>query len=105
MVQLPEPCKEDSEAFQAGFCNIAEIGKERIRRAAKKIKKDLQDKIVTLSQKVAKLEEKNKKTKCRSEPRNNRRNRKTKSRNSYPKGASQKFGFRFSVVPAYFFQF
>ena len=61
MVQLPEPCKEDSEAFQAGFSNIAEIGKERIRRAAKKIKKDLQDKIVTFSQKVAKLEEKNKK--------------------------------------------
>ena len=61
MVQLPEPCKEDSEAFKSGYKNISEIGKERIRRAAQKIKKDLQDKIVTFSQKVAKLEEKNKK--------------------------------------------
>ena len=59
MVQLPEPCKEDSEAFKSGYKNISEIGKERIR--AQKIKKDLQDKIVTFSQKVAKLEEKNKK--------------------------------------------
>ena len=62
MVQLPELCKEDSEAFKSGYKNISEIGKERIRRAAQKIKKDLQDKIVTFSQKVAKLEEKNKKT-------------------------------------------
>ncbi|SDD88368.1 DNA methylase [Sphingomonas sp. YR710] len=35
MVQLPEPTLEDSEAFKAGFKNIAEIGRERIRRAAK----------------------------------------------------------------------
>jgi len=38
MVQLPEPCDETSEAFKAGYKNIAEIGKERIRRAGKKIK-------------------------------------------------------------------
>jgi adenine-specific DNA-methyltransferase len=38
LVQLPEPCPEDSEAFRAGFATIAEIGKERIRRAAKKIR-------------------------------------------------------------------
>lgn len=38
MVQLPEPCPEKSEACRRGFKNIAEIGKERIRRAAKKIK-------------------------------------------------------------------
>ena len=37
MVQLPEPCAEDSEAAKADFKNICEIGKERIRRAGKKI--------------------------------------------------------------------
>ena len=37
MVQLPEPCDEKSEAYKAGYPNICEIGKERIRRAAKKI--------------------------------------------------------------------
>lgn len=37
MVQLPEPCDEKSEAYKAGYKNICEIGKERIRRAAKKI--------------------------------------------------------------------
>jgi adenine-specific DNA-methyltransferase len=37
MVQLPEPCGENSEAFKAGYKNICEIGKERIRRAGKKI--------------------------------------------------------------------
>jgi len=37
MVQLPEPCDKKSEAFKAGYPNICEIGKERIRRAAKKI--------------------------------------------------------------------
>ena len=38
LVQLPELCPEDSEAFKAGYRNICEIGKERIRRAARKIK-------------------------------------------------------------------
>ncbi|TLU53284.1 MAG: site-specific DNA-methyltransferase [Chlorobium sp.] len=38
MVQLPEPCNEQSEAFKAGYKTIAEISKERIRRAGKKIK-------------------------------------------------------------------
>lgn len=37
MVQLPEPCDEKSEAFKAGYKNICEIGKERIRRAGRKI--------------------------------------------------------------------
>ena len=37
MVQLPEPCGEKSEAYKAGYRTIAEIGKERIRRAGKKI--------------------------------------------------------------------
>ena len=40
MVQLPEPCDEKSEAYKAGYPNICEIGKERIRRAAKKIAAD-----------------------------------------------------------------
>lgn len=38
MVQLPEPCDEQSEAYKAGYKNICEIGKERIRRAGDKIK-------------------------------------------------------------------
>lgn len=37
MVQLPEVCGEKSEAFKAGYQNICEIGKERIRRAGAKI--------------------------------------------------------------------
>ena len=37
MVQLPEPCDEESEAAKAGYKNICEIGKERIRRAGKKM--------------------------------------------------------------------
>ena len=37
MVQLPEPCGEKSEAYKAGYSTIAEISKERIRRAGKKI--------------------------------------------------------------------
>jgi len=37
MVQLPETCSEQSEAFKAGFKTISEISKERIRRAGKKI--------------------------------------------------------------------
>jgi adenine-specific DNA-methyltransferase len=37
VVQLPEPCLEDSEAFKSGYKTIADIGKERIRRVVKKI--------------------------------------------------------------------
>ena len=44
MVQLPEQCGEDSEAYKAGFSNICEIGKERIRRAGQKIKEEYKDK-------------------------------------------------------------
>lgn len=40
MVQLPEPCDEKSEAYKAGYPNICEIGKERIRRAGRKIKEE-----------------------------------------------------------------
>jgi len=41
MVQLPEACHEKSEAFKAGYKTIAEISKERIRRAGKKILEEL----------------------------------------------------------------
>lgn len=44
MVQLPEPCDEQSEAFKAGYKNICEIGKERVRRAGEKIKAELAEK-------------------------------------------------------------
>ena len=40
MVQLPEVCAETSEAYKAGYKNICEIGKERIRRAGQKIKEE-----------------------------------------------------------------
>ena len=40
MVQLPEMTDEKSEAYKGGYKNICEIGKERIRRAGKKIKED-----------------------------------------------------------------
>ncbi|MDE0518550.1 MAG: site-specific DNA-methyltransferase, partial [Bdellovibrionales bacterium] len=39
-VQLPEPTQENTEAYKAGYKNIADIGKERIRRAIKKIKEE-----------------------------------------------------------------
>jgi adenine-specific DNA-methyltransferase len=64
-VQLAEPCEEESEAFKAGFKTIAEIGKERIRRAAKKIKEenkgklDFDGKKLDLGFKVFRLEESN----------------------------------------------
>ena len=40
MVQLPEKTEENSEAYKAGYKNICEIGKERIRRAGQKIKEE-----------------------------------------------------------------
>ncbi|MFA3799066.1 site-specific DNA-methyltransferase [Leptotrichia hongkongensis] len=43
MVQLPETTDEKSEAFKAGYKNIAEIGKERIRRAGEKIKQEIEE--------------------------------------------------------------
>ena len=42
MVQLPEACDEKSEAYKAGYKNICEIGKERIRRAGEKIKEEIE---------------------------------------------------------------
>jgi len=56
MVQLPELTDEKSEAYKAGYKNICEIGKERIRRAGKKI--------------IEELKEKNKQLKLGEEPKN-----------------------------------
>ena len=44
MVQLPEKTDEKSEAYKAGYENICEIGKERIRRAGKKVKEEAGEK-------------------------------------------------------------
>jgi adenine-specific DNA-methyltransferase len=59
MVQLPEPCNEKSEAFKAGYKTIAEIGKERIRRAATKIKEENPEYEGDLGFKVFKLDSSN----------------------------------------------
>lgn len=50
LVQLPETCDEKSEAAKAGYKTIAEIGKERIRRAGDKIKAELIEKAKTATQ-------------------------------------------------------
>lgn len=57
MVQLPEICDEKSEAFKAGYSNICEIGKERIRRAGAKISE--QNESVDTGFKVFKLDTSN----------------------------------------------
>ncbi len=48
LVQLPEPTDKNSEAYKAGYKNICEIGKERIRRAGDKIKAEAEDKAADL---------------------------------------------------------
>ena len=55
MVQLPEETDEKSEAYKAGYKNICEIGKERIRRAGEKIKADKPDAVFDDGFKVYKL--------------------------------------------------
>ena len=61
MVQLPELTDEKSEAYKAGYKNICEIGKERIRRAGKKIKEEagLQGHSLDIGFRVLKLDESN----------------------------------------------
>ena len=61
MVQLPEKTDEKSEAFKAGYKNICEIGKERIRRAGKKIKEEagLQAQNIDTGFRVLKLDSSN----------------------------------------------
>ena len=55
-VQLPEPTDEKSEAFQAGYKTIAEISKERIRRAAAKIKAELESNTNLLTEEKASVD-------------------------------------------------
>lgn len=57
MVQLPEPTDEKSEANKAGYKTIAEIGKERIRRAGKKIVEEQSEALNKLKAKGSLLEE------------------------------------------------
>ena len=61
MVQLPEKTDEKSEAYKAGYKNICEIGKERIRRAGKKIKEEagLQGQNLDIGFRVLKLDTSN----------------------------------------------
>ncbi len=61
MVQLPEKTDEKSEAYKAGYKNICEIGKERIRRAGKKIKEEagLMGQSLDTGFRVLKLDESN----------------------------------------------
>ena len=59
MVQLPEPCDEKSEAFKAGYQNICEIGKERIRRAGDKIKAKHPDATLDTGFRVFRVDESN----------------------------------------------
>ena len=59
MVQLPEETDEKSEVFKAGYKNICEIGKERIRRAAKKIHEDNPDAMFDDGFRVLKLDDTN----------------------------------------------
>ena len=61
MVQLPEKTEEKSDAYKAGYKNICEIGKERIRRAGKKVKEEagLQDEDLDTGFRVLKLDSSN----------------------------------------------
>ncbi|MDX8388985.1 MAG: site-specific DNA-methyltransferase [Mariprofundaceae bacterium] len=59
MTQLPEPCENKSEELKAGFETIADIGKERIRRAANKIKDENPEYNGDLGFKVLKLDSSN----------------------------------------------
>ena len=59
MVQLPEKCDEASEAYKAGYKNICEIGKERIRRAGDKIKAEHPDAQLDTGFRVFRVDESN----------------------------------------------
>lgn len=61
MVQLPEECGRETDAYKEGFLSICEIGKERIRRAGDKIKKEnpLTTKDLDIGFRVLKLDDTN----------------------------------------------
>jgi len=57
LIQLPEPCSKESEAYNSGFKTIADIGKERIRKLGKKISGS--NKTLNIGFKIFKLNESN----------------------------------------------
>ena len=59
MIQFPEKCNEKSDAFKEGYINICEIGKERIRRSAKKLHKEFPDAEFDDGFRVFKIDESN----------------------------------------------
>ena len=59
LVQLPEVCDANSEAYKAGFANICEIGKERIRRVGKLIKDDYSEANIDIGFKVFRVADTN----------------------------------------------
>jgi adenine-specific DNA-methyltransferase len=59
LVQLPEPCDEESETFEKGYPNICEVGKERIRRSVKAVKQENQEGKFDGGFRVFKLDETN----------------------------------------------
>jgi len=59
LVQIPEATDEKSEAYNEGYANICEIGKERIRRAGENIIKDSENKELDIGFKVFKLDSSN----------------------------------------------
>ena len=59
LVQIPEYLDEKTEAFKAGYINICEIGKERIRRSGEKIKNESENKDLDIGFKVFKLDSSN----------------------------------------------
>ena len=59
MVQLPELIDKKSEAFKSGFVNIADISKERIRRAGTKIQTENSDKQIDIGFRVLKIDSSN----------------------------------------------
>jgi adenine-specific DNA-methyltransferase len=54
-IQLPELCEENSDAVKAGFKTIADISKERVRRAGKKVAKELKEEVNKLKNEIKKL--------------------------------------------------
>ncbi len=59
MIQLPEKCEENSEAYKIGYKNICEVGKERIRRAGEKIKAENPDKDLDVGFRVLRVDSDN----------------------------------------------
>lgn len=61
LIQLPEPCQKESEAYKSGYKNICEIGKERIRRAGRQIVKNstLTSQAIDIGFRVFKIDDSN----------------------------------------------